>query len=63
MARNRYLAGLVFLIFFVMSLLTNILGPLVPDIISSFGVTLAAAALLHFRFSSPTASCPYRPAF
>jgi FHS family L-fucose permease-like MFS transporter len=50
MARNRYLAGLVFLIFFVMSLLTNILGPLVPDIISSFGVTLAAAALLPFSF-------------
>ena len=50
MARNRYLVGLVFLIFFVMSLLTNILGPLVPDIISSFGVSLAAAAFLPFSF-------------
>jgi FHS family L-fucose permease-like MFS transporter len=50
MARNRYMVGLVFLIFFVMSLLTNILGPLVPDIISSFGVSLAAAALLPFSF-------------
>jgi FHS family L-fucose permease-like MFS transporter len=50
MARNRYLVGLVFLIFFVMSLLTNILGPLVPDIISGFGVTLATAALLPFSF-------------
>jgi fucose permease len=49
-ARNPYLVGLVFLIFFVMSLLTNILGPLVPDIISGFGVTLAAAALLPFSF-------------
>jgi fucose permease len=44
------MVGLVFLIFFVMSLLTNILGPLVPDIISSFGVSLAAAALLPFSF-------------
>jgi len=27
MMRNRYMVGLVFLVFFVMSLLTNILGP------------------------------------
>jgi MFS transporter, FHS family, L-fucose permease len=44
------MVGLVFLVFFVMSLLTNILGPIVPDIISSFGVSLAAAALLPFSF-------------
>ena len=50
MPRNRYLVGLVFLIFFVMSLLTNILGPIVPDIINSFGVSLAAAAVLPFSF-------------
>jgi FHS family L-fucose permease-like MFS transporter len=50
MPRNRYLVGLVFLIFFVMSLLTNILGPIVPDIIASFGVSLAAAAVLPFSF-------------
>jgi len=50
MARNRTMVGLVFLTFFVMSLLTNILGPIVPDIISSFGVTLTAAALLPFSF-------------
>ena len=50
MARNRYMVGLVFLTFFVMSLLTNILGPIVPDIISSFGVSLTAAALLPFSF-------------
>lgn len=42
--------ALVFLTFFVMSLLTNILGPIVPDIISSFHVTLAAAAFLPFSF-------------
>jgi MFS transporter, FHS family, L-fucose permease len=50
MPRNRYMVGLVFLVFFVMSFLTNILGPIVPDIISSFGVSLAAAALLPFSF-------------
>jgi len=41
---------IVFLTFFVMSLLTNILGPIVPDIISSFRVGLAAAAFLPFSF-------------
>lgn len=50
MKRNRYMVGLVFLVFFVMSLLTNILGPIVPDIITSFGVSLTAAALLPFSF-------------
>jgi fucose permease len=50
MARNRYMVALVFLTFFVMSLLTNILGPIVPDIINSFGVSLTAAALLPFSF-------------
>ena len=50
MARNRYMISLVFLTFFVMSLLTNILGPIVPDIISSFHVSLGAAAFLPFSF-------------
>lgn len=50
MMRNRYMVALVFLVFFVMSLLTNILGPIVPDIISSFKVNLTAAALLPFSF-------------
>lgn len=50
MKRNRYLVGLVFLVFFVMSLLTNILSPLVPDIIKSFQVNLSAAAFLQFAF-------------
>src|SRR3981081_3406054 len=50
MARNRYMVALVFLTFFVMSLLTNILGPIVPDIISSFHVSLTAAGLLAFAF-------------
>lgn len=50
MARNRYMIFLVFLTFFVMSLLTNILGPIVPDIISSFHVSLTAAGFLAFAF-------------
>jgi fucose permease len=44
------MVGLVFLTFFVMSLLTNILNSLIPDIISSYNVTLAAAAFLNFAF-------------
>jgi FHS family L-fucose permease-like MFS transporter len=50
MARSRYMVAIVFLTFFVMSLLTNILGPIVPDIINSFSVSLAAAAFLPFSF-------------
>jgi fucose permease len=50
MARNRFLVGLIFLVFFVISLLTNILGPIVPDIISTFSVSLGAAGFLVFAF-------------
>lgn len=50
MPRNRYMVAIVFVTFFVMSLLTNILGPIVPDIISSFHVSLAMAAVLPFSF-------------
>jgi MFS transporter, FHS family, L-fucose permease len=41
---------LVFLTFFVMSLLTNVLGPILPDIINSFHVSLTAAGFLAFAF-------------
>jgi fucose permease len=50
MERNRYMVGLVFLVFFVMSFLTNILGPIIPDIIHDFQVSLTAAALASFSF-------------
>jgi MFS transporter, FHS family, L-fucose permease len=50
MARNRYMVVLVFLTFFVISLLTNIIGPIVPDIISCFHVSLTAAGFLAFAF-------------
>ena len=50
MAINPYMVSLVILTFFVISLLTNILGPIVPDIISSFHVSLTAAGFLAFAF-------------
>ena len=36
MKRNHYLVGLIVLTFFVISFLTNIIGPLVPQIIEDF---------------------------
>src|ERR1700722_12220739 len=50
MRRRPYIVGLIFLVFFIMSFLTNILGPIVPDIIKSFRVSLGAAAFLPFSF-------------
>ena len=50
MKRNYYMVGLVFLTFFVISLITNILGPLIPDIIDSFNLSLTLVALLPFSF-------------
>jgi fucose permease len=40
----------VFLIFIAISLLTNILGPIIPDVIQGFSLSLSAAALLPFSF-------------
>lgn len=48
--RRRYLINLIFLTFFVMSILTNILGTIVPDIIAAFHANLSAAGLLAFAF-------------
>ncbi|MBS0374725.1 MAG: MFS transporter [Proteobacteria bacterium] len=48
--RSRLLVGVVFFVFFVISFLTNILGPLVPDIIAGFHVSLTMAAVLPFGF-------------
>jgi fucose permease len=44
------MVGLVLLTFFVISLLTNIIGPLIPDIIKSFDLSLTLVALLPFSF-------------
>jgi fucose permease len=48
--RYPFLVLLVFLVFFVISFLTNILGPLVPDIIDGFHLSLALAGFLPFAF-------------
>jgi len=48
--RSRKLTVLVFAIFIAISLLTNIIGPLIPDIIRGFSLSLTAAALLPFSF-------------
>jgi MFS transporter, FHS family, L-fucose permease len=41
---------LVFLVFFVISFLTNILGPLVPELIEDFDLSLGLAGFLPFAF-------------
>ncbi len=48
--RSPGMVALVLLTFFVISLLTNIVGPLVPDIIKSFELSLTLVALLPFAF-------------
>lgn len=50
MKRNYFIVGLILLIFFVISFLTNILGPLIPDIIDSFSLSLTLAGFLPFSF-------------
>lgn len=50
MKRNVFIIGLILLTFFVISFLTNIIGPLVPDIIKSFDLSLTTVALLPFAF-------------
>src|SRR5215475_1481368 len=49
-ARSRFMVGVVVFVFFVISFLTNIIGPLVPDIISGYHVSLKMAAVLPFAF-------------
>ncbi|MBZ5594001.1 MAG: sugar MFS transporter [Acidobacteriia bacterium] len=48
--RSRRMVGLLFLIFFVMSLLTNVLAPIIPDILQTFRLSLTAAGFLPFSF-------------
>ncbi|MCJ7587334.1 MAG: MFS transporter [Candidatus Aminicenantes bacterium] len=48
--RSLLMVVLVFIVFFVISFLTNIIGPLVPDIIKSFNLNLTMVALLPFAF-------------
>jgi fucose permease len=48
--RSRFLVAVVFFVFFVISFITNIIGPLVPDIIAGFHVSYTMAAVLPFAF-------------
>ncbi len=50
MKRNYFIVTLIFVIFFVISLLTNIIGPIIPDIIKSFDLSYFMVALLPFSF-------------
>lgn len=50
MKGNYFIIGLILLTFFVISFLTNMIGPLVPDIIKSFDLSLTLVALLPFAF-------------
>jgi len=53
MTRSRHMVFMVFSIFFVISFTANILGPIIPDIIESFHLSLFAVALLPFSFFIP----------
>ncbi|MBX3240162.1 MAG: MFS transporter [Chitinophagaceae bacterium] len=48
--RNYAAVFLVMLTFFVISFMTNIIGPLTPDIINGFNLSLFLVALLPFAF-------------
>ena len=50
MKKNPILIALILVIFFVISFLTNIIGPLVPDIIKSFELSLKMASFIPFSF-------------
>ncbi len=50
MKRRNYIVGLIFLTFFVISFITNILGALNPNVIQSFNLSLTLSAFLPFSF-------------
>lgn len=50
MKKSYPVAFLVMIIFFVISFLTNIIGPLVPEVIKGFSVSKGMAGLLNFSF-------------
>jgi len=50
MKRNYYIVALIMLTFFVISFLTNVIGPLIPDMIKDFSLSLTLVALLPFAF-------------
>lgn len=50
MNRSPYMVFLIMLTFFVISFLTNVLGPITPDIINGYELSLTLAAVLPFAF-------------
>src|SRR5438046_9775787 len=50
MKRNYSIVALIMLTFFVISFVTNVIGPLIPDIIKGFNLNLTLVALLPFAF-------------
>ncbi len=50
MSRSPFVVALVFVIFFVISLLTNVTGPMLPDIIKTFHLSLALGGFIPFAF-------------
>jgi MFS transporter, FHS family, L-fucose permease len=50
MKKNYFIVVLIMLIFFVISFLTNIIGPLIPEVIKGFNVSKGMAGLLNFSF-------------
>jgi len=50
MKKNTFIVVLIFFIFFVISFLSNILGPIIPDILNSFDLGIGLAGFLPFSF-------------
>lgn len=50
MMRNHYIVALIMLTFFVISFITNIFGPLTPEISKGFGLNLTMTAVLYVAF-------------
>ncbi|MEZ0312977.1 MAG: MFS transporter, partial [Myxococcota bacterium] len=47
---SRFHVAIILVVFFFVSLVTNITGPLIPDLIQAFDLSLTMAALLPFSF-------------
>ncbi|MEX6687808.1 sugar MFS transporter [Danxiaibacter flavus] len=50
MKRNYYIVALILLTFFVISFITNIFGPLTPEIKNGFNLNYTLTAILYFAF-------------
>ena len=50
MKRNYYIVALIMLTFFVISFITNIFGPITPEIKKGFNLNYVLTAVLYFAF-------------